>query len=202
MLNLLEVNSNRNENIPLSSALGRVLAKDIETLFSVVENPLNFTISDKVKEEQAVYDEKQRQTKEAEIQSVVEDNVEGKILTETEINTKQKKLESLKIKLDTVNLEIMNNEKNAKPEIEIVDKDGTFVPTAGNTIKFKIDGPGKLVGVDNGNPLSHESFKGNQRSAFNGLCLATVQSTLSSGQITVIAESEGLVSCKLIISVD
>ncbi|MCD6173784.1 MAG: molybdopterin molybdotransferase MoeA [Sulfurimonas sp.] len=29
MLNLLEVNSNRNENIPLSSALGRVLAKDI-----------------------------------------------------------------------------------------------------------------------------------------------------------------------------
>ncbi len=115
------------------------LDKDIETLFSVVENPLNFTISDKVKEEQAAYDEKQRQTKEAEIQSVVEDNVEGKILTETEINTKQKKLEGLKIKLDTVNLEIINNEENAKPEIETVDKDGKKSTKTGNIAQVQLD---------------------------------------------------------------
>jgi len=87
-------------------------------------------------------------------------------------------------------------------KVEIKDKNGTLVPNAGNLIKFKIYGPGELVGVDNGNPLSHESLKGNQHSAFNGLCLAIVQSTLKPGKITIIAESEGLASSKLILSVE
>jgi beta-galactosidase len=107
----------------------------------------------------------------------------------------------IKLTVDRDNLE-SNGKDLSFIKVQIEDKDGTLVPRAGNLIKFKIAGPGKLVGVDNGNPLSHESFKGNQHSAFNGLCLATIQSTLSSGQIIVIAESVGLVSCKLIISVD
>ncbi|MCD6596600.1 MAG: DUF4982 domain-containing protein, partial [Bacteroidales bacterium] len=107
----------------------------------------------------------------------------------------------IKLTVDRNNLE-SNNKDLSFIKVEIEDKDGILVPTAGDLIKFKIDGPGELVGVDNGNPLSHESFKGSQVSAFNGLCLATVQSTLKSGQITVIAESEGLVSDRLIISVD
>lgn len=107
----------------------------------------------------------------------------------------------IKLTVDRDNLE-SNGKDLSFIKVEVEDKDGTLVPNAGNLIMFTIEGPGKLVGVNNGNPLSHESFKANQHSAFNGLCLATVQSTLSSGQIIIIAESEGLASGELIISAD
>ena len=75
--------------------------------------------------------------------------------------------------------------------VDILDANSIFVPTAANTINFSISGPGKLVGVDNGNPISHESYKGSSRQAFNGKCLAIVQST-GAGTITLTASSSGL----------
>jgi hypothetical protein len=46
--------------------------------------------------------------------------------------------------------------------------------------------------ADNGNPLSHEDFKGDRRKVFNGLCLAIVQSMAKPGQIQITATSPGL----------
>jgi beta-galactosidase len=40
--------------------------------------------------------------------------------------------------------------------IQIEDSDGRIVPTAGNEIKFSLSGPGKIIGVGNGDPSSHE----------------------------------------------
>lgn len=77
-------------------------------------------------------------------------------------------------------------------EIKIVDADGNFVPTADNLIRFAIEGEGKIIGVDNGNPRDHNSYKINQRNAFNGLCLAVVQSTDKTGKIKLIIKSDGL----------
>jgi beta-galactosidase len=48
------------------------------------------------------------------------------------------------------------------------------------------------MGLDNGNPLSHEPFQGDQRRAFNGLCLAIVQSSTHAGTIEVRASAPGL----------
>ena len=76
--------------------------------------------------------------------------------------------------------------------IEILDADGIPVPTANNRIQFEVSGPGKIVGVDNGDPTSHESFKAEQRKSFNGKALLIVQSTEETGEITVTATSEGL----------
>lgn len=76
--------------------------------------------------------------------------------------------------------------------VKILDAQGRLVPTAENEVAFEIQGDGKLIGLDNGNPLSHEDFKGNRRMAFNGLCLAIVQSTAKPGQIRMIATSPGL----------
>ena len=87
-------------------------------------------------------------------------------------------------------------------KIEILDKNSILVPNASNLIKFNIDGQGKLIGVGNGNPLSHESFQADHRKAFNGLCLAVVQSKQNKGQIRVIAESNGLTSDTLHIKVN
>jgi beta-galactosidase len=76
--------------------------------------------------------------------------------------------------------------------IKITDKEGTMVPTADNLVFFDIKGGGKISGVGNGDPISMEPCKGRQRRAFNGMCLAVVQSTNQSGTITLTASSTGL----------
>jgi len=59
-------------------------------------------------------------------------------------------------------------------------------------VNFKLEGSGAIVGVDNGNPVSHESFKAPQRKAFHGKCLVVVQSDELPGMIKLTASSEGL----------
>ena len=76
--------------------------------------------------------------------------------------------------------------------VKVLDKDSTMVPYADNLVNFKISGPGKIVGVDNGSETSHEPFKANYRKAFNGLCLVVIQSENKSGKIMLEANSEGL----------
>nr|MDO8114676.1 glycoside hydrolase family 2 TIM barrel-domain containing protein [Candidatus Sigynarchaeota archaeon] len=76
----------------------------------------------------------------------------------------------------------------------IHDIDGNFVPTAQNLVTFTVKGPATVIGVDNGNPISHEPFFEDQIHAFNGLCLAVVQSEDHAGSITVTASSLGLKS--------
>ena len=34
------------------------------------------------------------------------------------------------------------------------------MPTADNEVTFEIQGEGKIIGVDNGNPASHEDYQG------------------------------------------
>lgn len=57
---------------------------------------------------------------------------------------------------------------------------------------FDVAGEGRVVGVDNGLQTSHESFKASSRKAFNGLCLAVIQSSETAGRITVRALSAGV----------
>ncbi len=74
----------------------------------------------------------------------------------------------------------------------IVDGEGRMVPTSDNEVTFDIQGPGKLIGVDNGNPVDHAGFKVNHCKAFGGLCLAIVQATRDGGVIRISASSPGL----------
>ena len=76
--------------------------------------------------------------------------------------------------------------------VEVQDGQGRVVPTAGNEITFRITGNGRLIGVGNGDPSSHESDHGNVRSAFNGLAMAIVQASKEPGDLTVEASSPGL----------
>jgi beta-galactosidase len=81
----------------------------------------------------------------------------------------------------------------------IADKNGITVPDANNLIRFKINGPGFIAGVDSGDPVSHESFKGDQHTALNGLALAILQSNGKKGPITLTASGDGLQSAKVVI---
>ena len=72
--------------------------------------------------------------------------------------------------------------------ISVTDAQGREVPDAEkNPIRFVLTGPGKIIGVGNGDPSSHEPdicVDGAwQRSLFNGKCQLIVQSTHQSGSI-------------------
>jgi beta-galactosidase len=66
-------------------------------------------------------------------------------------------------------------------------------------INFEITGEGTIAGVDNGLQTSDELFKANYRKAFNGLCLAVIQSTENAGKISLKATSEGLQEAAIVI---
>jgi beta-galactosidase len=76
--------------------------------------------------------------------------------------------------------------------VKIVDAQGRTVPEATNMVTFNVAGRGQLIGVGNGDPNCHEPDKGNRRSAFNGLCLAVIQSDRTPGRISIRADSPGL----------
>jgi beta-galactosidase len=76
--------------------------------------------------------------------------------------------------------------------VRILDADGHPVPDADDPVTFEVSGQGRLIGADNGDPLSHEPFQSNVRHAFHGLCLAIVQSTGQPGLIEVTASAPGL----------
>jgi beta-galactosidase len=78
--------------------------------------------------------------------------------------------------------------------VHIVDAAGRTVPLAENELTFALQGEGRIIGVDNGNPLSHEDYKSNRRKAYKGACLAIVQSTGTAGPIRLEATSPGLKS--------
>lgn len=80
--------------------------------------------------------------------------------------------------------------------VQIVDREGHVVPTAENEIVFRLRGAGRLCGLDNGRPDSHESYQGNRRSAFGGLALALVQSARP-GAMILSASSAGLASASI-----
>ena len=82
----------------------------------------------------------------------------------------------------------------------MVDKNGTLVPAADNLIKFELTGQGAIVGVDNGNQISHESFKAKQRKAFHGMALVIVQANAKPGRIVLKASSDNLPSASLVIN--
>jgi beta-galactosidase len=85
--------------------------------------------------------------------------------------------------------------------VAIRDDKGRVVPTADNLVKFSIEGPGKIKGVGNGDPNSHEPDKASQRMAFNGYCLVLIQSDKTTGEIRLKASSETLKGDEVVIKV-
>ena len=85
--------------------------------------------------------------------------------------------------------------------VEVRDRDGNLCPNADNLIHFNLQGEGKIVGVDNGSPISEESFKANFRKAFYGKCLVVVQSGVNRGTVALKATSEDLESNELLIKI-
>jgi beta-galactosidase len=90
-----------------------------------------------------------------------------------------------------------NGESLSIVSVSVRDLLGHVVPTSTNLVHFAIQGPGKIIGVGNGDPGCHEPDKylsqsGWQRSVFNGYAQVIVQSTKFPGEIVLTASADGL----------
>ena len=77
--------------------------------------------------------------------------------------------------------------------VTVADQNGLLVPRSKNHIQFSIEGPGKIIGVDNGDATSFEPFQAKERNAYNGKALVIIRSqTGLPGTIVLKAVATGL----------
>ncbi|XQA75146.1 beta-galactosidase GalA [Xanthomonas sacchari] len=103
---------------------------------------------------------------------------------------------AVRLRCERANL-LADAEDVAVVAVEIVDAKGRVVPAASDAVRFAVRGPGRLIGVGNGDPSSHEPDKADQRRAFNGLCMALLQTTRDAGTLTLEATAPGLAPARL-----
>jgi beta-galactosidase len=77
-------------------------------------------------------------------------------------------------------------------EARLLDEADRPVPDQDQEILFVVDGPARLIGVDNGDMRSQESFQGPRRTTYQGRAIAVIQSTGKPGSISVYAVAGGL----------
>ncbi len=77
-------------------------------------------------------------------------------------------------------------------QVDVVDARGVRNPLAMNRVNFRLDGPGKILGVGNGNPHEFEAFtKTASHPLFFGKAMAVVRRD-GPGELTLTVSSEGL----------
>ena len=77
-------------------------------------------------------------------------------------------------------------------EFRIVDDRSVRVPDAQHELTFEVDGPGEIIGIENGDRNSHESYNDRVHKAYHGRGLAILQSTTVPGEISLKVTSPGL----------
>jgi len=122
---------------------------------------------------------------------------QGKVVTEQTRFTAQK-ADSVAISADRTRV-LANKRDVIHLEIDVVDKQGHPVPEADNQLHFSVDGPGKLIGVENGDILDLAPHKVPTRKAFMGKVLALVQVTDKAGDIRVTVSGDGIKSQDIVI---
>lgn len=87
--------------------------------------------------------------------------------------------------------------------VSVLDADGSEVPTAEPLIKATLDGPGKIVATDNGDPTCLIPFPETTRPAFNGLYLAIVKADRGAkGKLHFSVESDGLGTAEMVFQIE
>ncbi|WP_029277424.1 beta-galactosidase GalA [Pedobacter borealis] len=122
----------------------------------------------------------------------------GKLVSKFKTETTGK---AVALKLEPYLKTLANDGLDAIPvTVQAVDSKGRAVPTANLMVTFNISNKGKIIGLGNGNPNSHELEKGNKRSLFNGLAQVILQAVEGEeGVIELTATADGLKPAKIIL---
>ena len=76
---------------------------------------------------------------------------------------------------------VLDGQDAGMVSVAIVDSDGQVVPSSTHNVSFSIvSGPGRIIGVGNGNPACHDPNQATWRNAYHGLARAIVQVTKDS----------------------
>lgn len=114
----------------------------------------------------------------------------GKVVAEEEVHTTGAP-DALRLSVDRNTIDADQRDV-AHVKIEVIDENGYVVPDASVPVQIIVEGEGKLIGLDNGNPFDHTSMKSDDRNTFNGLALAVVQSSNKAGAVLVRTNSSSL----------
>lgn len=129
----------------------------------------------------------------------------GKLIISEQVETTD---EPSKVELSSDRMELnADGEDVAVITVQINDKKNRFVPTANNEVTFSLNGPGKIIGVGNGDPASHEPEQFIQkdsstapqwkRKTFNGLSQIIIKTTKQAGEISLTASSDRMIPATL-----
>lgn len=86
-------------------------------------------------------------------------------------------------------------------EISMTDTDGYPVENANNRIHIRLEGPGDLVGLDNGDSTDTDPYKGYSKRMFSGKLLAVIKAKKESGTLTIHVSSPGIPKAVLTVPV-
>ncbi|MGH9345378.1 MAG: DUF4982 domain-containing protein, partial [Terriglobia bacterium] len=106
---------------------------------------------------------------------------------------------SLRLKAEVQSLKA-NAEDVAPIEVDLLDAAGNVAASADNEIEFSVSGAGRLAGVANGDPVSHEFNTAHQCKAYHGLAMVLVRAARHPGVIEVRAVVKGLPPATIFIS--
>ena len=79
-------------------------------------------------------------------------------------------------------------------KVYATDAKGRVVPTAEGEVTFSVDGPARIIAVDNGNHSSDDLFDGNRKQLYEGFAMAIVRSNREAGKVKITAQCKGLKS--------
>lgn len=89
----------------------------------------------------------------------------------------------------------------AHVELQLTDADGNPVYPGEYPVRLSVEGPGEILGLENGNAQDLEPYSSRTRNTFRGKLLAYVRTTTEPGRLIVTAESEGLEPAQAVITV-
>ena len=89
----------------------------------------------------------------------------------------------------------------AQIEVDVCDNAGVLVPEAENLITCAVIGPGRIIGIENGNLGSTESYQSQSHQVYQGRMLVYLQSLKTAGEIQLTASAPNLEESKITLPV-
>lgn len=124
---------------------------------------------------------------------------DGRILAE---ETRYSFGEAAKICLKPENKQLLGDGQDLLfLQISMEDEAGHPVENANNRVHIEVEGPGRLVGTDNGDSTETDGYKTCDRRLFSGKLLAVCKADAKEGELTVTVTSPGLPTARIAIPV-
>jgi beta-galactosidase len=124
---------------------------------------------------------------------------DGKAIAETTLRTAGEPAQ-LRLTADRASLQSSGQDLSFVT-VEALDARGESHPNADHMVTFRLEGPGTIAAVGNGDLTSEEAYRGDRRKLFRGKALAVVRTSRNPGALVLTVTAPGLKSATLRLSV-